>query len=301
MKYILNAQNPTKEDQNQLPISLDDLKTADWSDIESGVYGTHEEVLEYLRILAFDPQSEDVFEDLFTAIYHQGDVYETTARAIPYLIEILRSEEVAHREFHARLLLAFAFFYGGGGVDYHLTPRGASHITTPVQTAITDGLADYSSKLLDSSADIRFAALLLLGAISERSAGILPDVYKHLDGTIEPMERAASIFCIGRLLSDNEKINFLSPFFRDEDEIKITRVLSALLLAESANSPLPSHIGGVPVAIPSPVRDESIAFLQRKLLSYGEDSFAQLEKDWNSVVCETEDLGLAIEMAIEDE
>ncbi len=77
---------------------LDTLDQIDWRAL-SHAYGEADDVPELLRKLARgDEQTrQDALYSLYGSTYHQGTVYQATAYAVPFLIEMLQSEAVAGR------------------------------------------------------------------------------------------------------------------------------------------------------------------------------------------------------------
>lgn len=81
---------------------LDDI---DWESM-THAYGTAEEVPGWLRGLA-DPDPavrEEALDALYGVVHHQGDVYDCTVAAVPYLIEALTKSALPGREGIAELL-----------------------------------------------------------------------------------------------------------------------------------------------------------------------------------------------------
>lgn len=69
---------------------LDDLDAVPWGSLGTGVHDTAEDVPRLLREMAFGEEeaAQQAFFELFQFICHQGDVYEATPYAVPFLVEI---------------------------------------------------------------------------------------------------------------------------------------------------------------------------------------------------------------------
>jgi hypothetical protein len=69
---------------------LEGLERVDWARLQHA-YGPATDVPELLRALTVVDRDtrEQTVQDLFSNIYHQGTVYEATAPAVPFLIELL--------------------------------------------------------------------------------------------------------------------------------------------------------------------------------------------------------------------
>jgi HEAT repeat protein len=74
---------------------LDGLKKIDWDNL-THAYGTAEDVPDLLRGLASRSAEarEEIWGQLWCNIWHQGTVYEATAHAVPFLIELLQGPRV---------------------------------------------------------------------------------------------------------------------------------------------------------------------------------------------------------------
>lgn len=77
---------------------LETLDDIDWTSL-SHAYGSAEDIPKQLRILANEPsQQENVLYGLYASIYHQGSIYDATAAAIPFLLEIALDPSHAQRD-----------------------------------------------------------------------------------------------------------------------------------------------------------------------------------------------------------
>src|SRR5260221_12651059 len=78
---------------------LETLKTVHWEEL-SHAYGEANDIPELLLALTSGEQitRERAIETLFTNIYHQGTVYQASAYAAPFLIELLTHEKVQGKE-----------------------------------------------------------------------------------------------------------------------------------------------------------------------------------------------------------
>jgi hypothetical protein len=88
---------------------LEGLDRINWSDL-THAYGSAEDVPDLLRDLASTDEETagEALEALGTSIYHQGTVYEATAHAVPFLIELVRESSVRQRDWLLDLLRLIA-------------------------------------------------------------------------------------------------------------------------------------------------------------------------------------------------
>ena len=79
---------------------LDGLDDIDWAGL-SHAYGSAADVSGQLRALPTetgDPWADDApLSALFGSLYHQGTVYEATAAAVPFLVELAADRATPNR------------------------------------------------------------------------------------------------------------------------------------------------------------------------------------------------------------
>jgi Leucine-rich repeat (LRR) protein len=94
---------------------LEGLDAVDWGRL-SHAYGEATNVPEMLRGLTSDDRDEreNAFDGLFWSIHHQGTIYDATAPAVPFLLELVDGAEVQDRD---RILDLLAAIAGGCGYD----------------------------------------------------------------------------------------------------------------------------------------------------------------------------------------
>lgn len=80
------------------------LDAVEWSNLRHA-YGTAEDVPELLREVAFgdDAARHGTITRLCGTIWHQGDVYEATAPAVPFLVEIIVARDVIAEDTRASI------------------------------------------------------------------------------------------------------------------------------------------------------------------------------------------------------
>src|SRR6185436_271404 len=77
---------------------LDHLDDIPWQTLHHA-YGTAEDVPGLLRALARSgEQQEQALYELFGNIWHQGTVYEASAYAVPFLVELAADPALARRD-----------------------------------------------------------------------------------------------------------------------------------------------------------------------------------------------------------
>lgn len=118
---------------------LEGLDNIKWADLEHA-YGSAADVPDLLRDLLSDDSSirEETLEILFSNIWHQGTVYEASAYAVPFFIELVSSDAVEMRNVIVSLLSALA--NGNSYTDVHVQ-EPEERETPGVQAAIAKELS----------------------------------------------------------------------------------------------------------------------------------------------------------------
>src|SRR5262245_43137472 len=79
---------------------LEGLDDVAWGTLHHA-YGPATDVPQLLHALASDDAAarSQAWHDLYSNLWHQGTVYEATAHAVPFLIELSQTPQVAERHF----------------------------------------------------------------------------------------------------------------------------------------------------------------------------------------------------------
>ena len=95
---------------------LDELGRIDWGRLEHA-YGSAKDVPGLIRALTSSSRTkrERALYELFGNIHHQGTVYSATAPAVPFLAELVRSDDTDHR---VRVELTWLLQAIAGGSSY---------------------------------------------------------------------------------------------------------------------------------------------------------------------------------------
>jgi hypothetical protein len=74
---------------------LENLDTIDWRNLQHA-YGPATDVPDLIRALASHDEEvrQSAMYELYGTIWHQDTIYEATAYAVPFLIELLESDSV---------------------------------------------------------------------------------------------------------------------------------------------------------------------------------------------------------------
>jgi hypothetical protein len=91
------------------PLILEKLDTIHWHEL-SHAYGAADDVPQLLRDIASPKEKKRAraYRKLYSTLYHQGTVYQASAYAVPFLIELLKDEHVPARHDILALLVDLA-------------------------------------------------------------------------------------------------------------------------------------------------------------------------------------------------
>lgn len=190
---------------------LDGLDDIPWSTLRHA-YGPANDTPVRLRELASpDPEvGDNALWELFGSIWHQGTVYEATAYAVPFLIELAQAPEGHHRAGIVELLAEIA--QGTSYLDVHgdLSSFYDDRRDTPefeaekaqelawvqrAHEAVGAGIDTYMDLLQDADAEMRTAAAHALAAFPEHAERILPALLAAL--TLESESETGGIMALG--------------------------------------------------------------------------------------------------------
>ncbi|GIJ47624.1 hypothetical protein Val02_45100 [Virgisporangium aliadipatigenens] len=161
---------------------LETLDDVDWAALEHA-YGEATDVPELIRALA-EGDTDDALDELYGNIWHQGTVYEATAHAVPFLVEVLDAP-AADRA--AVLILLSHLATGSSYLDVHgdLTGRVdrdrlADELAwvRAAREAVLAGAPAYLRLLADDDADVRSTAAFVLATCGVSDA--LPALRERL-------------------------------------------------------------------------------------------------------------------------
>lgn len=188
---------------------LDGLDNIDWHGLFHA-YGPADDVPETLRALAEGKTSaEDATSVFWGNIWHQGTVYEATAYAVPFLLQLLQEERIVDREW--LLLLLNSLASGSSYLDVHGAMPGQTDRAFQVarrqelvwvqaaHQAAAGGIPVYLTLLQSRRPQIRTAASYALSVFPERAEDILPRLRRSLAGEPRPDVQAGLLLCLGAL------------------------------------------------------------------------------------------------------
>ncbi|WP_158079158.1 HEAT repeat domain-containing protein [Actinomadura sp. CNU-125] len=165
---------------------FDELDGVPWASFEHA-YGSAAEVPELLRgmVSADEDEREIALDGFFMAVHHQGDVYDCTRAAIPFLLEIVDAGGVP----------------GRGGVLELLGSIGDSG-DAPATAAVVAATPVFLGLLGDPDPEVRGGALRALAVCGARSSEIVPTLRRLLADEPDAGVRRAAVEVAAELATD---------------------------------------------------------------------------------------------------
>jgi HEAT repeat protein len=237
---------------------LEQLDQVDWANLRHA-YGAATDVPDLLRALASDRQQdrEEALSGLYSNIWHQGTVYEATAYAVPFLIELLDAPEVGGKGGLLGLLQALAT--GNSYLAVHQdmdsyynerrTPEFASRLERELpavraaHAAVVEGTPVYLRLLAHADPEIRFTVPDVLAVCEERADVIEPALRDRMTTEADVRVKAKLILCLSGLAQracrltpqaapmNADRHRLLAELMESRQEAPSTRLVAALALA----------------------------------------------------------------------
>jgi hypothetical protein len=200
---------------------LEGLAAINWHSLEHA-YGPAGDVPGLLRDLASPDEEtrEQAHYELYGNLYHQGTIYEASAFAVPFLLELVADESVPDRSWMLAYLANLARGTSFINVHQHLAeifPDLAPGNRTPeveaqlaqelrwvedVRVAVRKGLPLYLRLLDHADATIRAAATFPLARFKEDVSSTMPALGRRLSVETVPDVRVRIILSLAALQPD---------------------------------------------------------------------------------------------------
>lgn len=224
------------------------LDQVPWAQLNDA-YGPSRKTPRYIRDLVSPDESarENALSELSYTIYHQGSIYPAAVAAVPFLVEIVSSDQVPDRTPAIELLETLNT--GGGWHDIHgefdLLKEAAQgdpwqkqvalerQWVTDLQSAILKGSAAYLHVLATGRSNERLAATHLVAALpatAETTQGLV-----DASGESHPTLRAAALYALGSISRAHGDL-FLEVYRGEHDPF--VRVVAAILVVSHLKQPL---------------------------------------------------------------
>src|SRR5262249_19965197 len=196
-----------------LPV-LGSLDEVDWPSL-SHAYGKADDIPRLVRMLASKRKKdrESALGDLFGNIWHQGTVYEATAYAVPFLIELLSNPKVIGKAGILVLLqnlgAGHSYLKVHQNLDWYHNERHQPEFIAQMQRelgwvgaahlAVLAGSPTYLQLLQHTDAAIRLVVPDTLAVCVERYDEIAPALLARLDVEPDPRVKANLLLALTRI------------------------------------------------------------------------------------------------------
>lgn len=235
---------------------LERLDEINWAQLNHA-YGSAEDVPDLLRGLASPDQDtrNNAISDLYANIWHQGTVYEATAYAVPFLIELLQAPETQDKAFILQYLYNLAS--GSSYLDVHrdYDPDPAQHNTPEWQAqlaqelewvrlaheAVHAGMPTYLDLLQHGNFDEKTASAFLISGFLAEDSTLNAPLHSALYYETEPLVRAGIAFALsyGKDFDDSLQATLYAQL---SDQEPIVRLAAAVALAQQHGPQTPETV-----------------------------------------------------------
>lgn len=225
---------------------LEGLDRIDWSRL-SHAYGEASDVPQLIRGLAAGSAEirESSLHDLFGNIWHQGTVYEATAFAVPFLIELIEDPVIPDR---SRILyLVQSISEGWLDCQKYAAEQGkflppavaARHAQErphyqAAHEAVARGFNVLSGLLSADDASVRMGSAFVLATLTERRGDVALILLEAIDSETDDLSRAALLLALLVLVQNSADLGIT--------EVAVRRFESFLEDTESPSSALGAGI-----------------------------------------------------------
>jgi hypothetical protein len=193
-----------------------ELDAVPWANLQQ-CFGSAGDVPRLLRAMRFDaprPESgEPPVWDLFHLIWHQHTIYEATAYAVPFLIDLAADPRTPDRELVLMTLASIAA--GRSYLDVHgnvlRSPNFEAELARELAdvarayAAVAAGYDTYMNLTADADGTLRLAAADVLSLLPAQDGRVEARLDELLRNEREPLYRAGLVLILGRLAASSER------------------------------------------------------------------------------------------------
>lgn len=236
---------------------LEGLDRIEWKALNHA-YGSAEDVPDLIRALTHEDDDirDKTLYALYSNIWHQGTVYQATAYAVPFLIELLTDDHVT-RKYDILIYLAH-LAHGNSYLEVHadlMAHRNRDTQEFELQLAeefdhvrqtyqeVCDGLPVYFDLLSNVHEELhtRMAVAYLLACLTDHHATIVPRLMQLLPDEQHSLMRGSLILALRHLLYGETNTDFLEPYLAPDEDL-IVRVCSAMAIAQLKTDQTPMRV-----------------------------------------------------------
>lgn len=246
---------------------LEGLDTIDWPSL-THAYGSASDVPDLIRALASPSQAtqDEAVHELFGNIWHQHTVYEASAYAVPFLVELLGDTKVQSR--HWILILLGSIGRGQSYIEQHRDfleqhPNVSARLSRDegqpleqqveqerawvrnAQSAVRAGFTQYMQLLADPDPVIRISAIYPLLLCGEHAAEIEPELWRLADHDPDVRGRACALVGLSHCLEQKPDYARRIEQILETAAEPIAQLGAAMALARIAGPAAPQQVATV--------------------------------------------------------
>lgn len=241
---------------------LDTLKTIDWSQIGS-CYGRSNKIPKAIRGLTSKDATarERALGTLWNNLTHQGSVYEASALAVPFLLEIVVHPQAQDKCQVVNLLacLGSKGAYLRPGFEtlerrlllQYIRDEPLPHPeavydyrrwTEQTQQAVRNGLPLFLPLLADPDPAMRMEIAFLLSAFQQDRSWLSPPVIRQLQEETNEYVQCCLLLCLGQLLLPTPEASALLMRYLVEGETELLQFTAAMALCTLLEEKTPEEV-----------------------------------------------------------
>lgn len=233
---------------------LDRVHSVDWKNLNHA-YGSAANVPDVFPLL-LSPKAEDqeeAFEFLYSALWHQGSVYQATTFFVPFVVDMIQMKEVPCKT----ELIEFLRDVSSHGY------RSRSDVCRQIYDAVVQGLPVYLTLLEGADDDVQRSLPYLLSALETHQSEILPHIYTRFFQASDVLVKTSCLLYLQyhKQFADQHPDFFVERLTQDQEGL-LTQLLAATHLLEKQRY------------------DQSVPFVAAHLPSFDEIRIAYLQLLW---------------------
>src|SRR5258706_11829630 len=252
---------------------LEGLDDINWQRL-THAYGPANDVPELIRNLTSPAPDirEQALEGLRSTIWHQVTIYEATAYAVPFLIELLENQTIHCRD---EILIDLAHLaHGSPAYD----AQEADDWVNNTHNAVARGIAVYLNLLTESDPRVRRSVPFILYMLPECASEVIPVLHRHLMRECDPQVKAHLLLYLS-FQPDYQQGNdqWLKDRVEAQGEHPFVRTVAAMIHIRRAKEQTPPET--VRVLLKTLIHPETVEDQYRPLLWAHGDLVGDISKD----------------------
>ena len=235
-------------------MQLDDIFRIDWRNLTHAL-GAAEDVPQQILGLMSDKASAraQVLNQLYSTIWHEGMVFEATAYAVPFLIQLLEHPNVQEKD--QVLVLLSNLASGQAPVDVMSSTKESGQEQAGLPNAATQrrwaydtyktvmrGISVFIRLLEKGKLEERIAAPYVLSCFDSEADKLTPILISMLKKEQDPSVQGSILMCLGTFVSSGSKYESVLLSYAEAKHPRIVRAMAALAVGRISLERSPTFI-----------------------------------------------------------